>query len=48
MGWWLAFAIFLYLACAALITAEVFVPSGGVISICAMACLIGGGNIFSP
>lgn len=46
MGWWLVFAIFLYLACAALIIAEVFVPSGGLISICALACLIGGVVIF--
>jgi membrane-bound serine protease (ClpP class) len=46
MVWWLVFAVFLYLACAALIIAEVFVPSGGLISICAMACLIGGVAIF--
>ena len=46
MGWWLLFAVFLYLACAALIIAEVFVPSGGLISICALACLIGGVAIF--
>jgi membrane-bound ClpP family serine protease len=46
MGWWLAFAVFLYFACAVLIMAEVFVPSGGIISICALACLIGGLGIF--
>ena len=46
MDWWLVFAIFLYFACAALIVAEVFVPSGGLISICALACLIGGVTIF--
>ncbi len=46
MDWWLVFAIFLYLACAALIIAEVFVPSGGLISILALACLIGGVVIF--
>jgi len=46
MGWWLVFAVFLYLACAALIIAEVFVPSGGLISVCALACLIGGVAIF--
>ena len=46
MDWWLLFAVFLYLACAALIIAEVFVPSGGLISICALACLIGGLMIF--
>jgi len=46
MGWWLVFAIFLYFACAALIMAEVFVPSGGIISIFALACLVGGITIF--
>jgi len=46
MGWWLVFAVFLYFVCAALIIAEVFVPSGGLISICALACLIGGIAIF--
>jgi membrane-bound serine protease (ClpP class) len=46
MDWWLAFAIFLYFVCAALIIAEVFVPSGGLISICALGCLIGGSVIF--
>ncbi len=46
MGWWLVFAIFLYFACAVLIIAEVFVPSGGLISIFALACLIGGAVIF--
>lgn len=39
-------AVFLYLACAALLIAEVFVPSGGLISICAIACLFGGTLIF--
>ena len=46
MDWWLVFAIFLYFACAALIIAEVFVPSGGLISIVALACVIGGIVIF--
>jgi len=46
MIWWLVFAVFLYFACAALIIAEVFVPSGGLISIFALACLIGGAVIF--
>jgi len=46
MGWWLAFAVFLYFACAALIIAEVFVPSGGLLSICAFACVTGGILIF--
>jgi membrane-bound serine protease (ClpP class) len=46
MVWWMIFAVFLYFACAALIVAEVFVPSGGLISICALACLAGGVAIF--
>jgi membrane-bound serine protease (ClpP class) len=46
VDWWLIFAIFLYFACAALIIAEVFVPSGGLISVCAFICLIGGLVIF--
>lgn len=46
MDWWLVFAIFLYFACAALIVAEVFVPSGGLIMILAIACLAGGVVIF--
>jgi membrane-bound ClpP family serine protease len=46
MGGWLIFAVVLYIACAALIIAEVFVPSGGVLSVCAIACLAGGVLIF--
>jgi len=46
MGWWLAFAVFLFLLSAVLIIAEVFVPSGGLISVCSLACLIGGIAIF--
>jgi len=46
MDWWLVFAIFLYFASAFLIIAEVFVPSGGLISICSLGCLIGGLMIF--
>jgi len=46
MVWWLVFAVFLYFACAVLIIAEVFVPSGGLISICSLACLVGGIAIF--
>lgn len=45
MGW-LLFAVFLYVACAALIVAEVFIPSGGLLSICALACIVGGVAIF--
>ena len=46
MDWWLVFAVFLYFASAALIIAEVFVPSGGIITISSLACLIGGIMIF--
>lgn len=46
MNWWLVFAVFLYFVSAALILAEVFVPSGGLISVCALGCLIGGLVIF--
>lgn len=46
MGWWLVLAILLFLACAALLIAEVFVPSGGILSILSMGCLIGGLVIF--
>jgi membrane-bound serine protease (ClpP class) len=44
--WWLLFAVFLYLVCAALIVAEVFIPSGGLLSICAIVSLAGGVAIF--
>ena len=46
MNGWLVFAVFLYFASALLIVAEVFVPSGGIISICSLACLAGGVAIF--
>ncbi len=46
MDWWLVFAVFLYFVSAALLIAEVFVPSGGLISVCSLACLIGGVAIF--
>jgi membrane-bound ClpP family serine protease len=46
MGWWLALAVVLYLLFVVLIIAEVFIPSGGLITICALACLIGGTYIF--
>ncbi len=45
MGW-LLFAVLLYVACAVLIVAEVFVPSGGLLSIAALACAVGGVAIF--
>ena len=46
MDWWIVFAIFLYFAAAALLIAEVFVPSGGIISALSLACVIGGVAIF--
>ena len=46
MVWWIGFAVFLYFTCAILIVAEIFVPSGGLISIAALACLVGGLMIF--
>ena len=46
MDWWLVFAVFLYFVSAALLIAEVFIPSGGLISICSLGCLIGGLMIF--
>jgi membrane-bound serine protease (ClpP class) len=46
VDWWLIFGVFLYLACAALIIAEVFVPSGGLLSACAFACVAGGILLF--
>lgn len=45
-GWLLLFAVFLYFVCAGLLIAEVFVPSGGLISVCAFVCLFGGIFIF--
>jgi membrane-bound serine protease (ClpP class) len=42
MTWWLLLVIFLFFACAALIVAEVFLPSGGILSISALACVVGG------
>jgi membrane-bound serine protease (ClpP class) len=46
MGWWLVLAVILFLACAALLIAEVFIPSGGILSIFSMGCLMGGLVIF--
>ncbi len=39
---WILLAIFLIFLCAILLVAEVFVPSGGMISLAALGCLIGG------
>ena len=46
MGWWLLLAVLLFLACAALLIAEVFIPSGGILSIFSMSCLMAGLIIF--
>ena len=46
MGWWLALAVFLYFVCAILLVVEVFVHGGGLISVCAFGCLMGGTAIF--
>ncbi len=46
MDWWLLFAIFLYAICAALIAAEVFIPSGGLLGLAAVVCLLTGVVIF--
>jgi membrane-bound ClpP family serine protease len=46
MDYLFIFAILLYFLCAALLVAEVFIPSGGIISIIALASLIGGVAIF--
>ncbi len=46
MDWWLLFAVFLYGVCAALIVAEVFVPSGGLLGTAAFISLIGGLMLF--
>ena len=46
MDWWLLFAVFLYIVCAALIIAEVFVPSGGLLGTAAFLSLVGGLLLF--
>lgn len=46
MDGWLVFAVFLYFVAAMLIVTEVFVPSGGLISIAALACVAGALAIF--
>ena len=46
MDWWLLFAVFLYVVCAILIVAEVFIPSAGLLSLCATGCLVGAVAIF--
>jgi membrane-bound ClpP family serine protease len=46
VDWWLLFAVFLYVVCAALIVAEVFIPSGGMLGIFALVSLISGLTLF--
>ncbi len=46
MFWWIILAIFLFLLSAALLVAEVFVPSFGLIAVCAISCIAGGVAIF--
>jgi membrane-bound serine protease (ClpP class) len=46
MDWWLLFAVFLYLICAILIVAEVFIPSAGLLSLLATGCLVAAVAIF--
>ena len=46
MFWWLTLAVCLYILFVLLLIAEVFVPSGGLLTFCALACLIGGTYIF--
>jgi len=46
VDWWLLFAVFLYVICAVLIMAEVFIPSGGMLGLCAVISLISGVVLF--
>ena len=46
MDWWLLFAVFLYVVCAALILAEVFIPSAGMLGVGATVALISGVLLF--
>ena len=46
MGWWMLLAVFLYILCAILIIAEIFVPRGGLLGIFAFGCLAGGLVLF--
>jgi len=46
VDWWLLFAVFLYVVCAALIVAEVFIPSGGLLGVCATVALVSGVLLF--
>ena len=44
--WWLALAVLLYFISAALMFAEIFVPSGGLITVCAVIVIIAATVIF--
>jgi membrane-bound ClpP family serine protease len=46
MVWWIILAVFLFVLSAALLVAEVFVPSFGLITLCSLGCLAGGLTIF--
>lgn len=46
MFWWIVLAVILFLLCAVLLIAEIFVPSFGLITLCALASLVGGIIIF--
>lgn len=46
MDWWLLLAVFLYVICAALIAAEVFIPSGGLLGLGALVALVAGMVLF--
>lgn len=42
----LIFAVFLFVVCAALLVAEVFVPSGGILTVAAIGCVVWGVVLF--
>ena len=42
MIWTLLFVVFLFLACSVLLVAEIFLPSGGLLTVGALACVAGG------
>ncbi|MCU0916819.1 MAG: serine protease [Planctomycetes bacterium] len=46
MDWWLLFAVFLYVICATLIVAEVFIPSAGILGTLALVAGISGLTLF--
>ena len=43
---WILFAILLFIICAVLLVAEIFIPSFGLLTILAISCAIGSGMIF--